>query len=91
MVFPVNKHVQLRSFSYDLLFVPKVNTNVGRSIVILGLRLLLLVLIGICFLVNWKCCKILCLHLKTYLYNNAYPPLLPVVSTDVITTGIIYW
>ena len=77
---PVRKPVPLRPSSSDLLVVPKVNTNIETRIFAVGAPSLWDMLPS-----SVNQLKILlnsARHLKTYLYNLAYPPLVPGVSIN---------
>ena len=72
LLTPVRKPVQLRTSGSDLLFVPKVNTSIGTRVFAVGAPTLWNMLPSSVKSVEniAKCCR----HLKTYLYNLAYPP-----------------
>ena len=69
---PIRKPIQLRSSTSDLLFVPKVNTNMGTRAFAVGAPTLWNMLPS-----SVKSVENIAKfrrHLKTYLYNLAYPP-----------------
>ena len=72
LLTPVRKPVQLRSSCSDLLFVPKVSTNIGTRDFAVGVSTLWNMLPSSVKSVE----NIAKFHrrLKTYLYNLAYPP-----------------
>ena len=71
LLTPIRKHIQLRSSTSDLLFVPKVNTNMGTRAFAVGAPTLWNM-----FPSSVKSENIAKFrrHLKTYLYNLDYPP-----------------
>ena len=72
LLTPIRKPIQLRSSTSDLLFVPKVNTNMGTRAFAVGAPTLWNMLPSSVKSVE-KIAKFR-RHLKTYLYNLAYPP-----------------
>ena len=72
LLTPIRKPIQLRSSTSDLLFVPKVNTNMGTRAFAVGAPTLWNMLPS-----SVKSVENIAKfrrHLKTYLYNLAYPP-----------------
>ena len=72
LLTPISKPIQLRSSTSDLLFVPKVNTNMGTRAFAVGAPTLWNMLPS-----SVKSVENIAKfrrHLKTYLYNLAYPP-----------------
>ena len=72
LLTPIRKPIQLRSSTSDLLFVPKVNTNMGTRAFAVGAPTLWNMLHS-----SVKSVENIAKfrrHLKTYLYNLAYPP-----------------
>ena len=72
LLIPIRKPIQLRSSTSDLLFVPKVNTNMGTRAFAVGAPTLWNMLPS-----SVKSVENIAKfrrHLKTYLYNLAYPP-----------------
>ena len=72
LLTPIRKSIQLRSSTSDLLFVPKVNTNMGTRAFAVGAPTLWNMLPS-----SVKSVENIAKfrrHLKTYLYNLAYPP-----------------
>ena len=72
LLTPIRKPIQLRSSTSDLLLVPKVNTNMGTRAFAVGAPTLWNMLPS-----SVKSVENIAKfrrHLKTYLYNLAYPP-----------------
>ncbi len=72
LFIPVRKPIQLRSSSSDLLFVPRVNTNIGTRAFSVAAptlwNMLPLIVRSVKNITKFR------RHLKTYLYNLDYPP-----------------
>ena len=88
LLTPVRKSVQLRSSSFYLLYAPNVNTNIASRAFAVGAPTFWDMLTS-----SVKSVENIAKfhrHVKIYFYNLAYPPMLPGVSINLMTTGIVY-